>query len=423
MLYDHEVAIEVEGKRFPAWGSYRISIDMLQPADSFSLSTQFTREAWARLRTDAEVGVYIDKTRLITGYIDQRRKRSGRQGRTIEVTGRDKTGRLVDESAPSFSFGGLHLVGLVKKIIGADRPGAPFSHVTLVNTDNRRLLRGGSTPQSRTYKEPVSGSSPIWDKFKGNPRARQHIQRVSGEQAKVTIVYGKPVVTQPGILDGRSRVPRRVRPGQKRWDALTTIFREARLLAWSTGAGDALFIGVPAYEQEPQYQFIDAFDERQSNCAINVTEDVGEMYSMYTVVGAAVGTRTTKARDRRIRKTIYANPDNTIDGTGDAFLRRKELVITDNSIRSPERAAERGERELLRRELSYRELEVMAPGHAQMYNSSRATIFAIDTLAHVIDEATGIDDDYIVVATNLEHSREGTRTTLRLKPWGSILTL
>ena len=71
-------------------------------------------------------------------------------------------------------------------------------------------------------------------------------------------------------------------------------------MAWSTADGRELFIGLPNYEQEPQYYFFEAAtnsDNRDStNCRISVRESIAERYSKITAVGASKGSRPARSR-------------------------------------------------------------------------------------------------------------------------------
>lgn len=457
MIKSHEVSVVVGRVRLPGWKDYSISVDMLQPADGFSMAVQFTPERWRLLHTDARVDVFIDSTRILAGFVDIRKKKSGRgEGTMIQITGRDKTGRLVDESAPLFRYGGLRLKSLAEKIVGITDDDDPiFERVVLVNTRNRSLLRNSRARQARAVREPLQNAAlglfasaarplglfapaAVLASTARDPRANQARTRLISASAAVLGVLPaaagalerveRPPKIEPGIFNGRS-APKKVQPGDTRWAVLEEFLREARLIAWSTGDGKDLFVGLPNYEQEPQWFFFEAGSQSDNrdgtNCTIEVVESVADRYSKITCVGAAKATRSNYGKNvTKNRATVFDNPDNTRDGTGLAFTRRKALLITDDSIRNPRDALERAEREQLERDAGGLEIVVDAPGHSQLFSGEEPAIFAVDTIATINDEDTQIRGEFLVTSCDFTQSRqEGTRTRMRMVPKGTLLQL
>jgi len=416
----HRVSVNVQGKTVTDWKSYSISVDALQPADAFSMSMPFSRDAWRLFAPDVEVAVHIDDTRILTGYVGERAKT---RGTMLEISGRDKTGRLVDESCPSFSYGGLHIRELAEVICGVGGEGALFESVVLVNTENRSLLRS-----KRARKANVS-VEPIVDPVVGAFRAGAGLAGVKVPElgSKLEFTVPRPPIIEPGIFRGRA-APRRVQPGQTRWAVLEEFLREARLLAWSTADGRSLFIGLPNYEQEPQYLFLEDSVESESrnrtNCHIAIRESVEDMYALYVACGAArgnsvdFGDSTSKhlgeARD---------NPDDAA-GVGVHFRRPKSMLIADDSIRNARDATERAEREQLQREAGRLQIDIDTDSHGQLYSGDTPTIYAVDTMCRVVDYDTGIDAACWLSAVDYHFDEaEGTRTAIRAVPKGTLLSL
>lgn len=420
-LPSHEINVIAARQRVPGWKEYTISVDLLQPADNFNMQVQFRRAAWDLLPPDQLISVFVDSTKILTGFVDDRRKVSEvGAGTMIELTGRDKAGRLVDESAPLFSFGGLRVKELAERIVGIGVDDDPlFERVTLVNTRNRSLLRDVRARQARTIREPVDPISQAF-RFAANvPRFAVGLRAAGPRTVEV------PPLIDPGIFQGRA-APKKVTPGSSRWAVLEKFIREARLIAWSTADGTELFVGLPNYEQQAQYYFFEAAtdsDNRdQTNAKITVKQSVADRYSKITAVGSARGTGTSYGRNvTKNRGTVFDNPDDP-DGVGIAFLRRKALLITDDSIKEPRDALERAEREMLERDAGGLEVTVDVPGHSQVYAGETPTVYAVDTIARVEDGDTGLVLDMYVTNVEFTRSREGgTRSTLRLVPRGTLL--
>jgi len=421
---NHAVTVVCDGEEVPGWKSYSIQTDVLQPADSFSMQVQFTRAAWSLLQPDSEITVHIDRTRILTGYIGTREKVPGTDGTMLSISGRDKTGRLVDESAPLFSYGGKYLKELAEDICDVGTDLALFERVVLVNTKNRSLLRS-----KRARKAKIS-LEPLVDPVVGGFRAGAGLAGISIPEVGTDLTFkiDRPPIIEPGIFRGRA-ASKRVQPGQTRWAVLEEFLREARLLAWSTADGRELFIGLPNYEQEAQYMFFEASSEDGrnrdvTNCSIRVVENVEEMYALYLACGAARG--NGKNYGPNVTKNIASVKDNpeTNDGTGIHFARPKTLLISDDGIKSQRDALERAERERLQREAGRLELEISCAGHGQIYAGDVPTIYAVDTIAEVYDEDTGIADSFYVTAVDFSADDSGgTRTSIRAVPKGTLLSL
>lgn len=440
----HAITVIINGKKVVGWKSYSIENDILQPADSFDLTLRFNREAWALCRTDAEVAIFVDDTRILTGYIDSRSKQGSNSGTNLMISGRDKTGRLVDESAPLFRYGGLRLKGLCEKIVGIGTANPLFKRVTLDNKLNRQLLRSVRAHKARTVNEPIrnpvlgtfaAGTGPLIGlgvdpdtSFVGQPEVELRPELIF-KNVRDRIIRRPPIVT-PGIFNNRS-ASKKVTPGQSRWAVLEEFLKEARLIAWARGNGEELFVGLPLYKQKPQYAFIEAATESsvrdRTNCRISITENVAELYSKITAVGASRGSGSSYGSNiTKNRATVYDNPKNTPDGTGARFVRRKALLITDDGVTSKRRALERAEREQLEREAQRLEITVTAPGHSQLYSgndSTKAALFTVDTIAFVWDEDTGLKGDFYVTKVNYTRSVDGTETELTLVPKDTLLQL
>ena len=456
----HEVSIVAQGKRVPGWKSYSITQDVLQPANSFSVDVRFTREAWELLERDVLVQIFLDRTRIMSGFIGRREKVSSiSEGTILRVSGRDKTGRLVDESAPLLRYGGLRIKELAEKLAGD----LFEDGVVLVNTENRRILRNVRARQAKVIREPlantigdinattlpgsqttarqisrqVAAGEALDAKFQDSFRALSGLPMPAvldfpDDPLRVTRVIRRPPIVEPGIFEGR-QAPKKVPPGASRWQVLTEILAEARLMAWSSADGRTLFVGLPAYEQPIQYRFFEpgqvTGQSALGNAKISVIQDVEEMYSAYLAVGAAKGNGSNYGPNVvKNRAVVYDNPENPGIGTGINFRRRKFLMVSDDGIKNQRDALERAEREKLEREANFWEVVVDVAGHSQLYSGEEPTLYAVDTMARVYDGDTGIGllpglpkDWYITQVNFSTQPNSPTRTQLRMVPKDTLL--
>lgn len=422
-----EVSVVANRNRIPGFKNYTISQDMLQPADYFDLEVAYSRDAWNLLTVDPEITVSIGNSNILTGYIDRISKSSSPEGGTnIRISGRDKTGRLVDESAPLFSYGGLRIKDLAEKVVGLKDGSALFDRVTLVNTRNRALLRTAKARKAKVVREPLIDKTV--DLFRPFARAVGLEILPITVGPSITRSIPRPALVDPGIFRGRA-VPKKVPPGTPRWAVLEQFLREARLIAWASGDGRELFVGLPNYEQENQWFFYESGSvERnndQTNCALEISFDTSEIYSRITAVGSSTSTSSSYGSNvTKNRATVYDNPENETDGTGIRLRQAKSLIVTDDSITSARDALERAEREQLEREATWLEVSVLAPGHSQLFSGETPAVFTVDTMARVEDEDTGVKGDFLVTRCDYTHSPfEGTQTRLTLVPKGTLLQL
>lgn len=110
----HQISIVCDGKKIPHWESYRIETSMITPADAFTLKRPWSADVWNAIPRDARVRVLIDSVVVLDGFVDRRHK-STKDG-TMEVAGRDRSGRLVQESAPSANYEGLKLSEAIRRL-------------------------------------------------------------------------------------------------------------------------------------------------------------------------------------------------------------------------------------------------------------------------------------------------------------------
>jgi len=375
----HVVSVRIGGTLIENWTNYSISIDLLQPADSFSLAVgNAGKEAYDLCRPDAEVQIILDGNTVLTGYIDKRTRTVSRDsGRTLAISGRDKGGRLVDESAPLVSFGGLGIKQLAEKMVSPW-----FSEVILTNASNRRLLRGGSkVPLARVSSEPAIDQSP------------------------------KP--------------ERSVSPGQSRWAVLSHFLEEAELLGWSTADGRSFVVGLPNYNQERQYRFLlprpqSARANEGNVLDVEEGDGVAERFSRITVVGMSRG-RSADARHIAARGSVKNGPGAA--GEGLDFVRAKDLIIADDDVRDDKHALSKARREMALRDSAGKTLSITAPGHSQEYLPGRWVVYAPDTMCSYEDEEIGAVGYYYITAVSFTRSRGQATTQLTLAEKGATLRL
>lgn len=381
----HNVSVRIDGKVVEKWESYEVTSDMLQPADSFRMALPNAGlDVFNLCQPDKAVQVLLDGTVVLTGYIDDRGYRSGPGGTLLEINGRDKGGRLMDESAPLTSFAGLGIQQLAEKMVKDW-----FPVVSLLNTENRRLIRGKGAPQAKVSSEPAIVNS--------------------------------------------AHPERKVSPGESRWQVLARFMEQAHVLGWSSANGREFIVSLPNYAQEAQYSFFVAGEASARRAESNVidfdlTDSVGERYSMIVACGSSKGKEAKAAnqyagRVTRRRGVARDNPDDPF-GIGLDFRHRKVLLVSDDDVKNDQLAQDRADREMAVRNASGRRVTLTVRGHSQIRDGARPALYAPDSMARLEVEAIGLAGTFLVTGVRYQHSAQaGEVTELTLVPEGTTLSL
>jgi prophage tail gpP-like protein len=370
-MREHVVSILISGVEIRGWSTYQFTSSMIDPVDSFEAEIPFNRDAWDRLKPDRPVKVTIDGVVILDGFLDEREVPESDD--VIQVSGRDRVGRLVNESAPGVDFRGGDLLGIVRKL--AD---PWFPTVTLSNERNRRILRG-----------------------KG--------RKARGGREPLYIGTGKGT---------------RVEPGQTRWQVIEDLCRQAEILAWSSGDGRELILGKPNYTQEPQFSFFmpaigttRPFESR-SVLGMSVKESTADRYSEIFVVGSGGGTSANYGI------SVAQRAGHAITQTPFDFSRSKRLII-EKAVSSSREAQALADREMARRDSRARTVTVRAPYHGQRVSGTEWTIFAPDITCAIEDERTGVRGLFQIVACTYRSGdrNQGEETVLEMVPVGTELVI
>lgn len=380
MLTPRTITAIVEGQQVSGWQSGSIESSMVVAADKFVLRMPFSRGAWLTLRNDAKIAIKVDGTTMLEGFIEKRIK-TGRAG-VLEVHGRDRVGRLVDESAPAINYTGITILEAVRRLAS---PWFEPSQVVISNAKNRRLRRG----KGRRVASPA-----------------------------------EPVVSI------NVRVPRRgnVHPGETRMQLIKEILSRSSLVGYSSSDGKEFIIGKPNYSQPTQYTFVLAAPgsaKFETNVRdMTITEDSGDRYSMYRCGGVGGQTDLNFGKNVQNNGVAFDNPFNTLDGTGRDFIHPKRMYLPERSFDSFHDADRVAANEKARRDYKRHQVAVEAADMGQNISPNDITFFAPDTMARVIDEELDLDEPYLIVSCTYNFSRDnGDWTTMHLVPNGTEIIL
>jgi len=369
----HRITVSIGGQQIDGWSDYEIASSMVEPSDGFRLTGAFDKQAWKLCKLDSSIKVAIDGTTILDGFIDDRAKRSA--DGTMEIAGRDKAGRLVQESIPTVAgFDGLLMVDAIKKLA------APwFTNVTLSDARNRSIRRG-----------------------------KGHRAPASGEPAVFT-VKGKLDEEHAGRVD----------PGETRWNVIEQLVSSVGVLCWSSADGRELVVGKPNYSQAIQYLFRHSRELGSTVKDLQYEESIGDGFALVEVHGAGAGDESNYGDD--VCDFIGTAKDGpNPDGTGRDFQFPKRLAVRHHALQDNAEAARDAAREMTRRNFKRRHMTVSVALHGQVVAGTLMTLFAPNTLARCIDDDLDLDETWLIYACSYKGNRGGGETTeIMLVPRGT----
>jgi prophage tail gpP-like protein len=382
---EHRVSIAIDGKEIDGWTEYQIDTSLTEPADSFSLTRPFDIDAWRLCRRDAKVRVLIDGSPRATGFVDDRNKKTS--AGTLTIGGRDRAGRLVQESAPRSAYGGQTLLDVIKALASPW-----FQDVILSNAKNRKVMLG-------------KGSKA--------PADDQAIALLKGKDGKSV----DPITAMFAKSSGANRID----PGRKRWDVITEVASRAGLAAWASADGKTLFVGRPNQGQSATFLFRHSKRGQSNVIDLDYTESNADRYSMITALGSGASSKADYGEGACSRSgVVYDDPRNTVDGTGRDFQEPKRLILAESGVKDAAEAQRIAQRDKDRRDFERTSLTATCWHHGQAIGGATVrTNFATDTIARVIDEELEgeLDADFLIYAASFKSSRDrGETTDLKMVP-------
>lgn len=402
MIPKHKITAVINGRRNVSWHneqevgnfiSYSFEESMMGLACPFSMTLPFSQSAWDLCKPDRPIQILVDGVPKLNGYLEEREL--AEDAETITLTGRDRSGRLVDDCAPGVNFSGLGIVDITTKLV------QPWGFAPVFDNARNRSISLGRGKKARGTMSNLLGKSA---RFNGKLR----VLRGDDESLRLN-----------------SKVGTQIEPGQTRAQVLTTLAVQAGYMMWMSVDGTQIIVGEPDYDQDTQFSLV--MPKKGSSTVGSVTgmgwrDSTGDRYSHIMVVGSGTGTDANYGGGVAARRgDSYNNPDDP-DGIGIDFTAPKRLILT-RSVSSQADAQEEADREMARRDALGQVCTVRAPGHGQIYSGTVPTLFAPDTLALVLDERIQRGGIYIITKATFQSNRKsGEETILTLVKSGSVLT-
>ncbi|MGX9692919.1 phage baseplate assembly protein [Achromobacter anxifer] len=113
-----QVGLLVDGKEHQIWTYYRLTSDLLTPADSWQVSLGLPDGAFPPgVRPGARVQVRVGTDTVMQGRIDDVTRAVARPARSLEMFGRDDAAVLIDCSAPIFVAKEVSLAEIIANVV------------------------------------------------------------------------------------------------------------------------------------------------------------------------------------------------------------------------------------------------------------------------------------------------------------------
>lgn len=207
-----DVRLTIDGREFGGWKRITIRRGLEQLAATFDLGLKDRWSGQDKVRPinpGAACTVSVNGTPVIVGYVDDSGIEYDGKSHGITVSGRDKTGDLIDCSAPSTQFSGRTLAEVAKELC------KPFGVGVKVNTDV-----GGSFSRLKNNE-----GDTIFDTLEPAARVRAVLllsdglgnlvlDRAGTRRIKTPLVLGENILKASGKASHRDRFSRYQVKGQ-----------------------------------------------------------------------------------------------------------------------------------------------------------------------------------------------------------------
>ena len=142
-----KILLEVNGVRYDGWTEVTVSKSIENLCGSFDFSTTVKESAGLVIQNDLkaqdEVKIFIDDTLILTGNIESLSISYSTSDHSIRVSGRDKTGDLIDSSIVQKNYKQTNFIKLATAILTDNG----YSSIKILNKiASSSALTVGATP-------------------------------------------------------------------------------------------------------------------------------------------------------------------------------------------------------------------------------------------------------------------------------------
>lgn len=225
--------------------------------------------------------------------------------------------------------------------------------------------------------------------------------------AEVCTLCCRPLgISRFTVQGGDSHKKVTVEPGMTAWDALQRAAEANGLWPWFTPDG-LLMVAAPDYTQPVSAELVLHFDGKHNNILdLSVEEGAERRYSHVTVLGQSIGGEDDEA-DTTIKATVK-DPQCSY---------YRPLIRNEGHIDSADMATRKARKILTDAAMDSLTISARVAGH----RTEKGTLWEPGQCIQLVAKPMGINSMYFLSKRTFQGGREGTTTSLTLKPWNTWL--
>lgn len=399
MAMTHEVAIlaGADGFRLDTWDRYEVSLSMTQPGTPWTVTLFRSRRAesawdrvWRALRLGDPMAFSIDGAVQMNGAIEEVTDGSDPdQGDTLTVSGRDLSGPALRWDAdPRVRLKGLTLEEAMQRLF------APLGIAVRVgeDVDSTREVQLGTARNRRARR---------------STRPRRHPVDLSRPQ-----------------------------PGEKVWQVADALCRRFGYMLWVAPhpeQGLSVAVDVPAYTDAARFELRRRYHPDRAPGEERYTDDTNILRATRRVSVRDVPTEVTVYTGSARGASLSSRSTQTLlnagmfDETVNGGVRintalQHPMHIRAQRARTPAAALQTAQRAINDAMRGFRTYTCAVQGHGQRQRDGRVRLYAVNTMARVIDDGRSMDEPMLIQDLTFRGDAEaGSLTELTLGPVGAIV--
>ena len=403
---NHNIRIVINGTQIRDWVSYEIESDIMQPADAFSFVIANPSGRYAgEFLPFHQAQLFVDDTLQMSGYVDTVSCNSDRS--TIEITGRDVFGQLVDCDADPQTINNKTLLEIAQDL---SRPYGVLSW-SVDNEQNRAALQKAKNKLSTFKRHRDAMANVLSAAAIATGADAAQILNSAYDETRSPDLKRKLDAMRNNIASVKLKVfPKiKIEPGQKVFEIIKDAANKSGLMLWCANDGTGI-IAKPNYNQSAAYTlslrpYSDKMHGVNNVIRGTVTFDGSNRYSQYRILATTGNTRQNYERSS-IFDTTMIDPDVAID--------RKIILLSEGRNRSDVD-------EIARKEYTERAFNAITAEYDVVGHSQNGMLFQADSICSVDDQVNGLSAAMYITSRRFRGSDAGQTTTIKLNPIGLLL--
>jgi prophage tail gpP-like protein len=377
------------------WISYDLTSDMMSGADTFTIDLVPHKKNLDAFRIPGQkLRVYYDDNLIFTGIVDATPTSANSDGVTLQLTGRDFGGLLVDTAAPLLDFRNKDLLQITERLI---EPVSAWINVIDIDYSFARKNFSGRRPTVKKRIEVRSGIKVTVSTTTGGGASKSTLRSI-----------------QTGKI-----FKKEVKPGETIGSILDELCDHVGC-RWWVGPNGTLYISQPEYQQEPVARLYVKIDDHgnitDSNCSMNRSSDIGDRAATYSIVGQGRGGATQNGVDVADKFGQAIDPSKSFWYDLDSVRLNKTATRSVRSI-SNRKLTKRLARTIAEEKIirSY-SMTATCEGHWTSAvnprdDGDKGTLWGVDMVVDIDYQPKRVAGPHTIIMRNFRGDKEGGRET------------